>query len=333
MDDATGNRAGSSRRVPSPVVGQQGAARGEWRFYAGDNGSTKYSPLDQINAQNFKTLQVKWSWDSPDDGILRAKQIKAPRQPEFKATPLVVNGRMYVSTGLGQVAALDARTGNQLWIYDHQAYEKGWPANVAGIQSRGVAYWTDGKQARIFHGTYDGYLRALTNLRYLRAGTAGPKSAHPDRPPLPGGPRGLPFLKPPYSRMTAIDLHQGEHVWQIPTGPGSSFIRNHDALKGIELPPLGGQGRGGPLVTKTLLIHALSLGPDLEGGPGGAQGQREDARAALVAYDKATGARLAEVPLPGALLGTPMTYLLDGKQYIAMTVEGSPPKLIALALP
>ena len=137
----------------------------------------------------------------------------------------------------------------------------------------------------------------------------------------PTMPRGLPLFKPPYSRMTAIDLNTGDHVWMNPLGTGER-IRNHPLLRNLDLPPLGGDGsRSGPLVTRTLLIHALTTGGE-GGGP------------RLVAVDKSSGAELASVDLPRGAIGTPMSYLLDGKQYIALTVGGSPvPELIALALP
>ena len=138
----------------------------------------------------------------------------------------------------------------------------------------------------------------------------------------PQMPRGLPLFKPPYSRLTAIDLNTGEHAWMIPTGSGDR-IRNHPMLRDLDLPPLGGDAsRSGALLTKTLLIYALTAGGSTEDGP------------RLVAYDKATGAELASVDLPGGAIGTPMTYLVDGKQYVALTVGGDRvPELIALALP
>jgi len=134
-------------------------------------------------------------------------------------------------------------------------------------------------------------------------------------------PQGLPLFKPPYSRMTAIDLNTGDHAWMKPMGSGER-LRNHPLLRELNLPPLGGDSsRAGPLVTKTLLVYALTTG-GTTGGP------------RLVALDKTTGEELASVDLPRGAIGTPMTYLLDGRQYIALTVGGSPvPELIALALP
>ncbi|MCY4029157.1 MAG: pyrroloquinoline quinone-dependent dehydrogenase [Acidobacteria bacterium] len=135
----------------------------------------------------------------------------------------------------------------------------------------------------------------------------------------PQMPQGLPLLKPPYSRMTAIDLNTGEHLWWVPTGNGDRY-RNHPRLRHLNLPPLGGDnGSNGPLLTKTLLIYCLTAG-------GTNNGPR------LVAYDKTDGTELASVDLPSGGIGTPMTYMVDGRQYIALTVGGGP-RLVALALP
>ena len=133
-------------------------------------------------------------------------------------------------------------------------------------------------------------------------------------------PRGLPLWKPPYSRITAIDMNTGEHVWMTPTGNGDR-IRRHPMLRELDLLPVGGDaGSSGPLLTKTLLVHALTSG-------GANRGPR------LVAYDKATGIEKASLDLPGGALGTPMTYMLDGTQYIALTVGGDVPGLVAFSLP
>ena len=135
----------------------------------------------------------------------------------------------------------------------------------------------------------------------------------------PQMPRGLPLVKPPYSRMTAIDLNTGEHAWWVPTGDGDRY-RNHPLLRDLDLPPLGGDNAvNGPLLTKTLLIYCLTAGGS-HGGP------------RLVAYDKTDGTELASVDLPSGAIGTPMTYMLDGRQYVALTVGGGP-RLIAFALP
>ena len=662
----------------NPGFAQYGATNGEWRSYAGDTGSTKYSPLDQITADNFGDLEMVWHWRSVDthlvyatdagDSLVPAEtlfdilQVAEPdrwtnwdgvtqtrTRPSIRllvSTPLMVDGVLYLSTPLYQAAAVDARTGDTLWVHNPRAYESGMPS-LAEWRHRGVAYWENGGDARIVWGTGDGYLVAVdaatglpapdfgengrvdlteglprstrgardvlnlltlssqspplvirdtvivgstindkaitkeatpgwaraydvrtgqhkwdfhtvpqsvdefgadtwlndswrysgnTNIWsmmsgdeelgwvYLPIGTptndyygghrpgdnlfseslvavdvetgqrqwhfqmvhhglwdydlpAAPNliditvegrsvkavaqvtkqgfiyafdritgepvwpieersvatntdlegevmsptqpfptkpapfefqgssvddlvdftpeiremaveavagfrmgplytpqsqrgtimrpsvlgganwsgaavdpetgllyvpslSAHaviqmtepePDEPATlnylrrsvfggPVMPLGLPLWKPPYTRMTAIDMNTGEHAWMAPTGRGDR-IRNHPMLRDLDLPALGGDAaRTGPLLTKTLLIHALTTG-GTSGGP------------RLVAYDKVTGAELASVDLPAGALGSPMTYLLDGRQHIALTVGGDVPGLVTLRLP
>jgi quinoprotein glucose dehydrogenase len=133
-------------------------------------------------------------------------------------------------------------------------------------------------------------------------------------------PNRLPVFKPPYSRITAIDLNTGEHVWMQPNGNGDD-VRNHPLLKHLNLPPLGDQrSRFGPLVTKTLLIMGVGTG-GTDDGP------------QLLARDKATGEIVGAIDLPAPGLGTPMTYEVDGRQYVALTIRSSPPELLAFTLP
>ena len=134
-------------------------------------------------------------------------------------------------------------------------------------------------------------------------------------------PQGLPLFKPPYSRMTAIDLNRGEHAWMQPNGDGDRY-RSHPRLRDLNLPPVGGDGRGGPVLTRTLLVSALTAG-----------GRNNDDGPRLVARDKTTGEIVGNVDLPGGAIGTPMTYQHEGRQYIALTVGGEVPELIAFALP
>ena len=130
------------------------------------------------------------------------------------------------------------------------------------------------------------------------------------------GPQGLPLTKPPYGRITAIDLNKGEILWQEPNGIGSPQVRSHPALAGVELPPLG-SGLDLVLVTKTLLLSAQPT-------------PNESGFFPLVARDKLTGEVIAEVELPGRAIGPPVTYLFEGEQYIGVTVRGTPPELVVL---
>jgi len=131
--------------VGAEALAQTGAPNGEWPYYGGDQGQTKYSPLAQIDASNVNELEVAWTWESADAMLGDA----TTQQPgAFKATPIMVDGTLYVSTGMQQMAAVDPATGTTLWVHDPQAYALGRPTN-SGWQHRGVSYWTDGEDARI----------------------------------------------------------------------------------------------------------------------------------------------------------------------------------------
>ncbi|HEY6329678.1 MAG TPA: pyrroloquinoline quinone-dependent dehydrogenase [Blastocatellia bacterium] len=134
------------------------AKAGEWPSYGANSRNTKYSPLDQINPANVKSLKVAWAWDSPDLALI--EQNSNLYTLGYEATPLMIGGVLYVSTSLSEVAAIDARTGKTIWVYDPETYKSPHPTNL-GFVHRGVAYWTDGKSERIFIGTADAYLVAI----------------------------------------------------------------------------------------------------------------------------------------------------------------------------
>jgi quinoprotein glucose dehydrogenase len=136
---------------------------------------------------------------------------------------------------------------------------------------------------------------------------------------------GLPIVKPPYGRITAIDMNRGEHVFMVPNGDGP---RNHPLLKDLSLPPLGIPGRPAPLVTKTLLF--LGEGGDaIPGIKDGMWGKK------FRAYDKTTGEVVWETELPAGTTGAPMTYELENEQYIVVAVGGKeyPAEWIAFGIP
>jgi quinoprotein glucose dehydrogenase len=138
--------------------------------------------------------------------------------------------------------------------------------------------------------------------------------------------QGLPLVKPPYGRITAIDLNKGTIAWQIAHGDTPDNIKNHAALKGLTIPRTGRPGRIGVLVTKTLTIA----------GEGGFATQANGQRGALLrAYDKATGQDAGAVYMPAPQTGSPMTYLLNGKQYVVVSISGGnyPGELVAFKLP
>ena len=130
------------------------------------------------------------------------------------------------------------------------------------------------------------------------------------------GPRGLPLFKPPYSQLAALDMHAGEKLWSVPLGDGP---RDHEALRGMDLPPLGNYEKsGGPLLTKTLLF----IGQGIESNR-------------LRAFDKDTGRELFEMALPARSSSAPISYMADGRQYVVLAVGGGADReqLVALALP
>lgn len=172
---------------------------------------------------------------------------------------------------------------------------------------------------------------AQSDMRYVgglaRAGGAGARGGGP------GGGRagtvqGLPLVKPPYDRITAYDMNTGNIVWQKAHSSTPDDIRNHPALQGVDLPSrLGQPGRTfiGTLTTKNLLIA----------GEGGVHTNAAGRRISLLrAYDKLTGDDIGSVEMPNRQTGSPMTYQIDGRQFIVLAVSGNDgAELLAYALP
>lgn len=126
----------------------------EWQFWGGDQGGTKYSPLEQINKKNVSGLKVAWTYDTGDwsDGS------EYPTRSAFEATPLVVDGVMYVSTPFCRLIALDPETGEKRWEFDPKI-DRAMRANL--FVSRGVTFWQDGNKKRIFLGDLHGRLFSI----------------------------------------------------------------------------------------------------------------------------------------------------------------------------
>jgi quinoprotein glucose dehydrogenase len=228
------------------------------------------------------------------------------------------------------------------------------PADVGGANWPGGSFDPETNQLFI-HSHTAVYLSGLvapnpqqSDMRYVggqaRAGGAparggGPPTGPPAGPfagppaGLPGGARGganvqgLPLVKPPYDRITAYDMNTGEMLWQKAHSSTPDDIRNHPALAGLNLPRTGQPGRTfiGTLATKTLLVA----------GEGGVHTNEEGRRVALLrAYDKRTGEDVGAVEMPAKQTGSPMTYTIDGRQFIVLAVSGSDgAELLAYALP
>lgn len=141
----------------------------DWPSYGGDNGSQKYSTLDQVNASNVADLVTAWSWESPDNATVAdniAQQNYRAVPAGFKATPIVIEGVMYVPSSFGRVVALDAASGEEKWVFDTEAWSSGRPANL-GYNSRGVGYWSSEDKQRIFFATNDANLWSIDALTGL----------------------------------------------------------------------------------------------------------------------------------------------------------------------
>ena len=213
------------------------------------------------------------------------------------------------------------------------------PSATGGANWPGGAFDPETKMLYVYSATQITPLglvpsdRTKSDMRYISG-----RATDPNAPPAgaaaggggEGGPvltvQGLPLVKPPYGRITAFDMNKGDIVWQIAHGETPDNIKNHPALRGLNIPRTGRIGRIGTLVTKTLVIAG-------EGGfattPNGQRG------AMLRAYDKATGQELGAVYMPAPQTGSPMTYMLGGKQYITLAISGAGfgSELIAFKLP
>lgn len=166
------------------------AQQQEWRFYGSDAASSKYVPLSQINAGNVSELEVAWVWDTPDNAIFA--QDDRASAGEYKSTPIMIDGVLYVSTSLGQVAAIDAATGEQHWVFDTGSWQRGRHPNFNN-NHRGVSWWDDGGDGRLFMAANDGLLWSLN------AGTG--------EPDVTFGDDGVVDLKQGLGRDTQIGLY------------------------------------------------------------------------------------------------------------------------------
>jgi glucose dehydrogenase len=191
------------------IAGQSGARNGEWTTYGGDLGNTRYAPLDQINAGNFSKLEIAWRFKTDSLG---------PRpEYQFESTPLMVHGVLYSTAGTRRaVVALDAATGELLWVHGEHEGDRG-AAAPRQLSGRGLAYWTDGREERILYVTPGYRLIALD----AKTGT-----------PIPAfGTRGAVDLKQDDDQT--MDLVTGEvGLHSAPTVAGNTVIVGAAHLSG-----------------------------------------------------------------------------------------------------
>ena len=161
--------------VEAPVGAQQSAPLGEWRSYAGDLSGNRYSPLQQITADNFGDLELAWRWRTADTHLLHESEqgvslvaasvlfdrleaaspnrwVTPPGPGRLSATPLMVDGVLYLATPLYQAAAIDARTGETRWVYDPRVYKLGSPPLPSPWNHRGGLRQSHGTKPVRCHG-------------------------------------------------------------------------------------------------------------------------------------------------------------------------------------
>lgn len=225
----------------------------DWPSYGADASSSKYTELDQINAANVASLQISWSWNSPDNPTVlenQAKQNFTTTPGAYKVTPIAIDGVLYVSTSYGRVAAINGQSGEQLWVFDTKAWETGRPTNL-GYNHRGVSYWSDGQKSRILMPTNDAYLWSIdakTGLPDADFGEQGRvdltlglgreidrKAYTQISAPLVIGdivivgssisdvPR---FKEAPPGHVRGFDVHTGERIWMFHTIPQAGEFGN-----------------------------------------------------------------------------------------------------------
>ena len=221
------------------------AQRVDWGTPSGDPGAMRWSPLTSVNRDNVRRLAPAWTWKTGERAIPAGPNQKPARPGLFQASPVVIGDTMYVSTPYAQVAALDARTGKQLWKYDPEVWRAGQPSNGTGFVHRGVATWSDGRTRRVF-------INARWKLVALDARTGSPISSFGDAgevdlvkqlrrpvnrlhytntsPPvvygnlvIVGNGVGdrLRYPKDPPGDVQAFDVRTGKRVWSFKTIPDS----------------------------------------------------------------------------------------------------------------
>ena len=205
------------------VTSQQ---NGEWIAYGRDPGGERYAPLEDINRKNVASLQVAWTFRTGD-----AYQPPRGRPTAFEATPLYVDGTLYLSTPLGRIIALDPVNGRQRWVFDAKVPRD---AGYGDFASRGVSTWQRGRERRIFVATIDARLIALnaaTGEPILTFGTAGTVNLRQGLRIPPGGFADYQVTSPPAVIGNTIVVGSAIQDGLTTTEP-SGEVRAFDAVTG-----------------------------------------------------------------------------------------------------
>ena len=222
---------------------------GEWHAFGRDGANTKYSPLDQITAENFTDLKIAWRWTSLSQAV--ATEHERIRPGPFISSPLMASGLVYVITALGQAAALDAGTGEPVWTYDPRIYDDLERPPHMGWRHRGLSYWKDDESddARIFVANHDLKLVALD----ARTGALYPDFGDNGYVDLTQGyDREIDASRMTYSSPVAVagdtiitgSIVQDTHIRLREASPGD--VRAYDARTGemkVDLPHHSARGR------------------------------------------------------------------------------------------
>jgi quinoprotein glucose dehydrogenase len=198
----------------------------DWRYYAHDPGSTKYAPLDQINRDNVGKLTIAWTWKSPYVDMQKKNRMLSSFA--YEDTPLMIGDTLYATSSLCHVAAIDAQSGKEKWVFDPQSYKAGRPGNL-GFVNRGVAYWTDGTNERIYIATHDANLWAIDPKTHLPAPEfgVGGKVNLARAIPHAVSPTLYTMTSPPVVCRNLVivgsSIHDGPQYKQMPRGDVQSF--------------------------------------------------------------------------------------------------------------
>ena len=281
----------------------------------------------------------------PDDLIdftpeLRAKAQEVLKRYKFGPTPFMPPIRGHVD---GMLGALSSSTATN-WPgsgYDPETHTVYAQAGNMAVSRRSLVeppegfselQYVSGVGGAPFIETFGpGDCCAADSEYRTRADLPRPAPATSGQPVPPFNVDGLPIVKPPYGVLSAIDLDRGDLLWQVPHGDTPDNVRNHPALKGLTVSKTGQPGTSGVglMVTKTLVVMG---DPEVTSPPGRPRG------AMLRAYDKATGQQVGAVLMPARQSGSPMTYMVDGRQFIVVPVseiggDGYSGEYLAFSLP
>ena len=291
LDRVTGEPVWPIEEVPV----EQGDVPGEW-----------YSPTQPIPTKPPAVDRIEWG---VDDLIDYTPELRAQAEEivsKFKIGSIYTPPSVAVADGYFGTLAVPNSTGGVNWPGGAFDPETGmfYVYTKTQLGSLGLVNDPERSDMDFIRGIPEGVARRETSLNI----------------------RGLPIIKPPWGRITAVDLTRGEIAWQVAHGEAPDNVRNHTLLNGAELPKTGWPGRIGVLVTKTLAIAGDSAIHTTESGEVGAM---------LRAYDKASGEEVGAVFMEAPQSGSPMTYMVDDMQYIVVAASGGGQagRLVAFRVP